>query len=121
MSCGCRLQASGQGTPNGVMLLPPEACVFSSYMCVYFYCLKYEVVFLLAFSVTAKNLIKICFVLTSNQNSSASGMGLFYVRVNVKQGAQDFSEGLQASDTVTGGLIFSTKNQGWAYFQVTYD
>jgi hypothetical protein len=27
------------GTPNGVMLLPPEACVFSSYMCVYFYCL----------------------------------------------------------------------------------
>ncbi len=36
-----RVRISRQGTPNGVMLLPPEACVFSSYMCVYFYCLKY--------------------------------------------------------------------------------
>jgi hypothetical protein len=30
------VRISRQGTPNGVMLLPPEACVFSSYMCVYF-------------------------------------------------------------------------------------
>ncbi len=36
-----RVRISRQGTPNGVMLLPPEACVFSSYMCVFFYCLKY--------------------------------------------------------------------------------
>ncbi len=64
-----RVHISRQGTPNGVMLLPPEACVFSGYMCVYFYCLKYQVVFLLAFSVTAKNLIKSFFILTSNKNS----------------------------------------------------
>jgi hypothetical protein len=39
------------------MLLPPEACAFSSYMCVYFYRLKYQVVFLLAVGATAKNLV----------------------------------------------------------------
>jgi hypothetical protein len=51
------------------MLSPPEACVFSSYMCVYFYCLKYQVAFLLAFSFTAKA-VKIFFILTRNKNSS---------------------------------------------------
>ncbi len=39
-----RVRISRQGTLNGVMLSPPEACVFSSYMCVYFYCLRYQVV-----------------------------------------------------------------------------
>ncbi len=57
------------GKPNGVLLLPPEACVFSSYICVYFNCRKYSVVFLLALSVTAKNLILIFFILTSNKIS----------------------------------------------------
>jgi hypothetical protein len=52
-------------------------------MCVYFYCLKYQVVFLLAFTVTAKNLIKVFFILTSNRKFFL-GFTLFYIRVNLR-------------------------------------
>jgi hypothetical protein len=69
-----RVRIFWQGTPNGVMLLPPEACIFSSFMCLLSfqkYCLLYSAIFLLfGLRVPTKYLIQTFFILTRNKSLS---------------------------------------------------